>query len=507
LLEFRNISKSFADTKANQNISFKVQAGQIHAIIGENGAGKSTLMKILFGIYQADSGTISFRGKQVDIASPVDAKALGIGMVHQHFMLAGPISAVDHILLDEKSKRKLWQSFLTPLSRKQKIIELNQLSKQFNMPVPWHEKIETLPVGLQQRIEILKLLHNHADLLILDEPTAVLTPQETNQLFSQLRSLKEKGKTVLIITHKLREVRAIADQVTVLRQGQVIANLSIQDQTLESLSELMIGRKAEVIKIEAAQLSQKPVVVVNKLSYTSKKKALLHELDLKIHGGEIVGIAGVEGNGQSHLLNAFVRPQFLKGSLQGEILLNGEDVLKMNAYQIRQQGLSFLPEDRLHQGLLVDENGLENFLLGQQRDRPFSKFGLLKLKEIKRAAIAASKKFKVQPERFDLALKYFSGGNQQKFVVGRELYKEPQFLIAAQPTRGVDIGAIEIIHSEIIRQKRRGCAVLLVSSELEELMKLSDRIYVIYNGQFLRELKRHEFYENEIGLLMAGGKL
>lgn len=506
-LEFQNISKSFESLKANQDISFMVQKGTIHAIVGENGAGKSTLMKILFGLYQKDSGQILLNGKEISFVNPIRAKAAGLGMVHQHFMLAGPMTALDHIVLeDAKVTFPMWKQAIWPIPRKKIQESLNQLSKRYNMPVPWEKKIEELSVGIQQRIEILKLLHNQAEILILDEPTAVLTPQEIDQLFAQLKELKAAGKTILIITHKLKEVLHLADVVTVLRQGQTVASLPIKGQTIESLSELMIGRKLKPLPRNDVITSNVSRVIVRDLFYSTKEQEKLSDINFELHPHEILGIAGVEGNGQSELLNAFIRPQLVEGKFSGQIQFQNKNLLSLTATEIRQTGIRYFPEDRLHQGILAEENMLENFLLGQQTHPEFSKRGWILKANLHKAVQSIFEKFDVRPKNEKQKIGKFSGGNQQKFVVGRELYHEPNLLIAAQPTRGVDIGAIETIHSELIHQREKGASILLVSSELDELMKLSDRILVFLNGKITGCLQRSEFDERRIGALMTGGQ-
>jgi len=505
-LEFQNISKSFDDVPANQDISFCVQKGHIHAIVGENGAGKSTLMKILFGLYPKDSGGIFLDGKEVQFENPIQAKKAGLGMVHQHFMLAGPLTALDHVILEgsrvRKSKAK---DLFFPLPRKKLKNSLNRISEQYKMPVPWDQKIETLAVGIQQRIEIIKLLYNKAELLILDEPTAVLTPQEIEQLFLQLKKLKADGKTILIITHKLKEVLKLADEVTILRQGKCISTLSIKGQTVESLSELMIGRKLQTL--QPSEILPSPVsrVIVRNLFYTQPKKELLSDLNFEIHPNEILGIAGVEGNGQSELINAFIRPLSCSGAYSGQIQFKNQNLLRLNSSEIRLQNISYFPEDRLHQGVLLENNMIENFLLGKQFHPEFSKKGWILKKPLLRAVQSIFEKYDVRPANEKLMMGQFSGGNQQKFVVGRELYHQPALLIAAQPTRGVDIGAIEKIHDELLRQRESGASILLISSELDELLKLSDRILVLFNGKIMGSFQKNEFDEKKIGALMMGG--
>ncbi len=488
LLEFRQVSKAFGPVMANKDVSFSVEPGSIHALVGENGAGKSTIVKILFGMYRKDSGEILFRGQPVDFSSPLIAKKKGLGMVHQHFMLAGPLSALDHIFLDEPAHNH-FLSLLKPLAKRNKRAELEKLSLQYQMPVPWDECIEELSVGIQQRIEILKLLHNKADVLILDEPTAVLTPQEVQALFTQLRELRKAGKTILLITHKLKEVMSLADSVTVFRQGQVVVTKPVSQTSPVELSELMVGRK---LKEFAAPSKSPSKQVALELKNLSDKKKGLKELDLKVHQGEIVGIAGVEGNGQSELIDILLHPRKHK-EIQGDIQWMGASLKMESAGSLKKKGFSYFPQDRLHQGVLTSATATENFILGQQYDTHFQRHHWMKWESARAITEAQMKDFDVRPANPDLRFQNFSGGNQQKLVVARELYRRPSFLLAAQPTRGVDIGAIERIHSEMIKLRDQQACILLISSDLDELMKLSDRIVVIFQGRFLGELKRENF--------------
>ncbi|GIL16638.1 MAG: ABC transporter ATP-binding protein [Oligoflexia bacterium] len=505
LLEFKNISKTFGSVQANANVTFQIQAGSIHAIVGENGAGKSTIMKILFGLYQPDQGKIILRGKSATISSPSIAKQLGIGMVHQHFMLAGPLIALDHIFLDERTDENLFFSLLAPLKRKKLYGELNYLSQKYRMPVPWNKKIQDLSVGIHQRIEILKLLHNQSEILILDEPTAVLTPQEVEEFFKQLRALKAAGKTIIIITHKLKEVLALADQVTVMRQGKVTHSGSIQDQTIESLSELMIGRKLQHTEHSSQRIqNSKSILSIKNLSYNHNGLSHLSDVSIEVYPGEIVGIAGVEGNGQSELLQILTRPQSISGKISGSAQLKGVEISMTPAHQIRELGLNYLAEDRIHQAILTESPAPDNYLLGQQWRSDFKKNGLIQTDLLLAKTKKGFEDFDVRPRDLSLPLGKFSGGNQQKFVVGREIEQNPDLLIAAQPTRGVDIGATESIHQALIDLTKKQKSVLLVSSDLDETLKLSDRIYVIFRGKIAAELKSTEFDENRIGCLMGG---
>jgi general nucleoside transport system ATP-binding protein len=496
LLEFRNVSKAFGDCVANRRVDFDVQSGTIHALVGENGAGKSTIMKIFFGMFQRDTGSIALSGKPIDFASPLEAKNIGIGMVHQHFMLAGPMTALEHIFLDESEVGSLFK----PLNKTRKRQELQAISEKYRMPVPWDEKIENLSVGYQQRIEILKLLYNKADILILDEPTAVLTPQETEALFHQLRDLKKSGKTILLITHKLKEVMSLADQVTVFRQGETVKTLDVSETSPLELSELMVGRKLQNIQPSTKPMGQTPRLELKDLSLPTLS---LHGMNLKVQVGEIVGIAGIEGNGQSQLIEFLLGPDRFQID-KGEVLLDGKSIAKQSARDLKALGCSYFPEDRLSHGAVVQLDLQENFLLGLQRSSEFQASGVLKPSALRQHAAEQIQKFDVRPPDLNRPFQSLSGGNQQKLVVARELFRNPSFLLAAQPTRGVDIGAMERIHLEILDLRNRGGSILLISSDLDELMKLSDRILVFYQGRIAGEMHKGAFNEMKLGHLMTG---
>jgi general nucleoside transport system ATP-binding protein len=509
-LEFKNISKSFGDKKVNNNISFQVKAGHVHALIGENGAGKSTLMKILFGLHQAESGEIFVRGQKLKIQSPIAAKQAGFGMVHQHFMLAGEISALDHMILEEDDQAtgilnwKLWKR----LDRKKIQSQLEELSQRYKMPVPWTEPIHKLSVGIQQRIEILKILKNAADFLILDEPTAVLNPIETEELLKRIKQLKSEGKTIILISHKLKEIISVADDFTVLRNGEMIFSGPITGQTCESLGELMVGRKLKSDFSENSSTNLNPAqgttayeaLKVNNLS--AKDLGLeLKDISFEVKSGEILGIAGVEGNGQSLLLKCLLRPKDI-AKFSGSIFFRKELSNKTTA-QIRDLSVSYLAEDRLSQAVIADFNLLENFFLGMKSEN-----GLIPWANLEENLEKQLKDFDVRPPNPKEILKNLSGGNQQKFVIARELQHQPKLLIAAQPTRGVDVGAIEQIHEKLMEIKKTGVAILLVSSELDELLKLSDRIVVMNKGRISEPLAKSQFNDSNIaarlGVLMGG---
>ncbi|MBY0470276.1 ABC transporter ATP-binding protein [bacterium] len=466
-VELKGLTKIFESQNgvlaANAGVNLRVAKGSIHGIIGENGAGKSTAMKMLYGQYTPTEGEIWIHGQPKHWKSSQDAIASGIGMVHQHFMLAGPYTALENILLGSTGGAFRLLDFVGSKKR------LEALAAQYSLPVNWDARIETLPVGIQQRIEILKLLYRQADILILDEPTAVLTPQETQALFENLKRLKNEGKTILIVTHKLKEVMEITDEVTVFRAGKVTGSAKTAQTSPQGLANLMVGREVQLkIDCGAAPERGKPVLE-------------LKEPSLTVQAGEIVGIAGVEGNGQS------------------EVIFKSWE--KACAEGLR---VALIPEDRHRDGLLLERSVEENFLLGHQRSPQFSKAGWIKSQVLKARAKAAVEKFDVRPRDLDIDSGRLSGGNQQKLIFARELEKNPQFIIAAQPTRGVDVGAIEFIHRQILEARNRGVGVLLISSELDEVMALSDRLHVLYEGKFVAEFKRGHYNEQEVGLRMGG---
>lgn len=483
-VEFKGISKYFGEVRANSDISFSVARGSIHAIVGENGAGKSTAMKILFGMYRPDAGEILLNGQPVEFSSPIDAMAAKVGMVHQHFMLAEPYTALDNILLQQKG------SAFTLLPRKEQAQRINDIADRYGFHVDLNAKVEDLSVGEQQRIEILKILSQDSDILILDEPTAVLTPQEVQDLFINLRKLKSEGKTILIITHKLKEVMALSDAVTVFRAGRMVESKQTRDTSVEDLAALMVGRRMQMPEERVSTIDEsKTLLSIENLS-ADLGTHKLRNINLNIKSREIVGVAGVEGNGQDVLIRCLLDPKSLsKNSMTGNIQ--------------RQGSLQAFPEDRLRFGVLPSRPVYENFLLGQEHR--FTKGLFLKTRELIARTREIMKTYDIRPHDEHLALGKLSGGNQQKLVIARALTQKPDIILAAQPTRGVDIGAIEFIHNEIRKSRDEGSGVLLISSELDELMALSDRIVVLYKGQLVAEFKRSEFNETSLGKAMGGG--
>ncbi|MCM2278823.1 MAG: ABC transporter ATP-binding protein [Oligoflexia bacterium] len=517
-LELRGLRKRFGQIQANEDIHLRVREGSIHAIIGENGAGKSTAMKMVYGLYRPDEGRILLRGVQREWDSPSDAIAAGIGMVHQHFMLAGPYDAIENIVAGAEPEAPAWRFLpraFRPVDRAGARARLEALSRQYGLQVDFASPVEELAVGVQQRIEILKLLYREASILILDEPTAVLTPQETTELFANLRRLRAEGKTILIITHKLKEVMALADQVTVFRAGRIVGDVARERTNVEELASMMVGRRVNLqIQAPPAPPRGEPVLEVRGLCLTpaSSGERPLRELGLEVHAGEIVGIAGVEGNGQSELLQVLLHPRDYRARSQGEIRCLGRTILNpgggerpLSTARIKALGVGVIPEDRHRQGLLLERPVAENFLLGLQGRAPFSRHGFLSGRSAREAATRALEEYDIRPRSLDVAAAGLSGGNQQKLVIAREFEGKPRLLIAAQPTRGVDVGAIEFIHRRIFRARDEGAGVLLVSSELDEILVLSDRILVIYEGRIVARFARGEASEQELGMHMGGG--
>ncbi len=523
-VEFRHVTKTFGSIKANNDISFKVPKGTVHALVGENGAGKSTAMKILFGLYKEDSGEILVHGKPQHWDSPKDAIKNGIGMVHQHFMLAENLNGLDNIILgDEECTLKL--PFIplpfNVIDRKKAREKISIISEKYGLSVPLNLPISQLTVGMQQRIEILKLLYRDADILILDEPTAVLTPPEVDELFANLKKLKDEGKTILIVTHKLREVLTFTDEITVFRGGSVVGHLMTSDASEQKIASLMVGRKVELRpEVSSPQHLGKHVlsvdnVTIKNLSHKKQanQKNALNKINLSVRAGEIVGIAGVEGNGQSVLLDLIFHPQKYFGPKcssdsigSGKVTLLENDVTHKSSAQMSKLVVGFVPEDRHLNGLLLQMSVEENYILGRHKEKKFRRaFFFQNRVQIRKSANFAMEKYDIRPRLVKAFIHGFSGGNQQKLIIARELAKKPNFIVAANPTRGVDIGAIEFIHNKLIGKRDKGAGILLVSSELDEILKLSDRILVFYGGEIVAEYKRHGVDEHTLGLAMCGG--
>ena len=506
-VELRGITKRFGDFAANDSVDLKIASGTIHGVIGENGAGKSTALKLLYGQLKPDSGEIWIQGQKKVWRSPMDAIHSGLGMVHQHFMLAGPYSVLENIVLGAETSAPKWKWLpraLRPIDLDSARSKLQALMKRYHLEVSLDAPIEELPVGLQQRVEILKLLYRDAQILILDEPTAVLTPQEVSGLFTQLRQLRSEGKTLILITHKLKEVMELTDEVTCLRAGKVSGHVQTSQSSPEKLAELMVGRKV-LLQVEVPPPPVLGPAIVEIESLVRKDVARpLAGLNLNLRGGEIVGIAGVEGNGQSELLRAILCPADPVNRTSGTIKILGKDVSHFTPAQIRDLGVAVVPEDRQLEGLLLERPAFENFLLGIHRDPSLSTLGFLSNQRVRARTSKAMEEFDVRPRRPDLDAGRMSGGNQQKLIIAREFSRNPKFLIAAQPTRGVDVGAIEFIHSQIIAARSGGAAVLLISSELDEVLSLSDRVLVMFHGKIVGEFARGQVSDQQIGLLMGG---
>lgn len=497
MLELRNITKTFGSVIANNDVSLTVHKGTIHAIVGENGAGKSTVMRIAYGFYNADSGEILVDGQPVSIKKPSDAIALGIGMVHQHFMLVDTMTVAENIILGAETGSPI------NLDLDEAKKKIRELSNELKLGVDPEAYVEDLSVGQQQRVELLKALYRNAELLILDEPTAVLAPQEVDELFAILRRMKERGKTIIIITHKLEEVLAISDEVTVMRDGKSVGNVKTSETSAQDLARIIVGRDV-LLRVEKTTSDPGKVVLeVKKLLIANKHGVAVDGVSFSVRSGEIVGIAGIEGNGQTELIEALaglVRPS--GGSFEFE----GTDVTAKNARQLKELGIAHIPEDRHKRGLLLESDLSENSILGVHYRPPIAAAsGLMNGTAIASRVNEIIKNFDVRPPVAELAARSLSGGNQQKLIIGREFELNPKLLLVSQPTRGVDIGAIEFIHKKLIGLRDAGTAVLLVSAELEEVTALADRLLVIRKGKIVGEVDPKTTSNEEIGLMMTGG--
>lgn len=498
ILEMKHIKKAFPGVLANDNISLEVDEGEIHALVGENGSGKSTLMSILYGHYGADGGEIYIRGEEVHITSPRQAIDLGIGMVFQHFMLVEPLSVMENIILGSEPSKGPFIDY-----RKAER-EVRELAAEYSMNLDPLALIRDISVGLQQRVEIVKALYRGAKILILDEPTAVLTPQEVDELFVIMRSLKEEGTSIIFITHKIREVLEISDQVTVLRRGKKIGTKKTEETNRQELAEMMVGREV-LLRVEKGPASPKEEVFkTNQLTIKDERGSIrVKDLSLSIKSGEVLGIAGVEGNGQQELVEAIAG---LRPHQSGEILLQGESLENLSPLKIKKRGLGYIPEDRRKRGLVLQYSVADNLILGLHRESPFVEKLIVKNEEaVFDNALKLIEEYDIRTPGPSQIVDKLSGGNQQKVVVAREFSKTPSFLICSQPTRGLDIGAIEFIHQRIIYQRDKGAAVLLVSAELDEILSLSDRIAVIYEGEIVSIMPASEATEKRLGYLMLGG--
>ena len=497
-VEMRGVTKRFGEVVANRNINLAVRDQSIHAIIGENGAGKSTAMNILYGFYNPDEGEILVDGEVRAIKNPSDAIALGLGMVHQHFMLVEPLTVTENIVLGAEPTAGLAIDYRRARAR------VKEISEQYGLRIDPDARVGELSVGQQQRVEILKTLYRGARILILDEPTAVLTPQEVTEMFAILRSLREQGKTIIIITHKLAEVLALSDNITVMRDGQTVGNLPTNGATAEGLARMMVGREV-LLRVEKDEARPREAVLsVQDLACEDAEHGrVLDGISFEVRGGETLGIAGVEGNGQTELIEILAG---LRKATGGQVLLEGEHIEALDPRARKRLRIAHIPEDRHRRGLLLSFDLAANSILGVHRDPPFSGRVLLNQGVINKRAAALVKEYDVRPPDITLPARALSGGNQQKLIVAREFDIKPKLLLVSQPTRGVDIGATEFIHRKLIELRDAGAAVLLVSAELDEVMSLSDRVIVLYEGRIVGEVDPKTVSEEEIGLMMTGGR-
>jgi len=499
IVELRGITKRFPGIIANDNIDLTLEKGEVLALLGENGAGKSTLMSVLFGFYHPDAGEIFVRGKKVDISNPNIAYDLGIGMVHQHFKLIENFTVTENIILGDEPRN--WMMVDMKVARER----VRELSETYNLNVDPDAKIESISVGMQQRVEILKVLYRDAEIIILDEPTAVLTPQEIEELMGILRNFVKEGKSVILITHKLKEIMAIADRVSVLRQGKMVGTLKVSETSEEELAELMVGRKVSFeIDKEPAKPGEVALEIEDLWVKDARQLDAVRGLNLSIREGEILGLAGIDGNGQRELVEALTG---LRDIDRGRVKLFGTEYQQIRSEERTDLGIGHIPEDRQKRGLILDFKLFENMLLEKYESEPYSKNGILQFPAIREKAQELVEVFDVRSgEGIDSFVRTMSGGNQQKAIVGREIDLSPRLMIASQPTRGLDVGAIEYIHSRLVELRDQGTAVLLVSFELDEIFNLSDRIAVIYQGRIVGIRNPHDTDEMELGLLMSGSK-
>jgi simple sugar transport system ATP-binding protein len=500
VIEMNNITKIFGNFKALDDVTFKVKKGEVHALLGENGAGKSTLMSVLFGLYQAEKGNIIINGKPVKINNPNDANNLNIGMVHQHFKLVHNFTVLESIILGRETVN---MGILKKDDARKKVMDL---SERYKLKINPDAYISDITVGMQQRVEILKMLYSDSDILIFDEPTAVLTPQEIEELMKIMKELVKEGKSIVFISHKLNEIKEVADRCTILRKGKYIGTVNVDTTTKEQMSEMMVGRKINFniekkdIKAGEAILQVKNLVIKTKNS----KKNVVNDVSFEVRKGEILCIAGIDGNGQSELIYGITG---LIPINEGQILFNGKDITKESIRKKSIDGLAHIPEDRHKHGLILDFDLKENSVLQTYFEPKFQNKGFIKFNAVREYAKKLIKQYDIRsPKNEDSVVRNMSGGNQQKLIVARELDRNPDIVLAVQPTRGLDIGATEYIHKQLVVQRDQGKAVLLVSLELDEVMDVSDRILVIYEGEIVGDLNPKEITVKELGLYMAGSK-
>ena len=499
VIEMRDVTKVFPGVIANDHINLAAYEGEVLGLLGENGAGKSVLMSILYGLYQPTEGQIFVRGEEVAITEPMVAIEQGIGMVHQHFMLVPVFTVAENIVLGSEPRTSRGT-----LDMDKAIKEITELSEKYGLEVDPNAKVEDISVGMAQRVEILKTMYRGARVLILDEPTAVLTPQEIQGLFQIMRNLTEAGFPVIFISHKLKELMEICDRVTVIRRGKMIGTINIEDASPQILASMMVGRDV-VLEVEKGPAHPDKVVLAvdNVHAVNDNDHPVLNGVSFQVRAGEIVGVAGVAGNGQSELIETITGLHKVKS---GEIKLQGETITNLPPKKVIARQVATIPEDRHHRGLILDYSIADNAVLGSHDQPPFAKWIVRQFEAIKSYTDEVIQEFDVRTPSQDVLVRNLSGGNQQKVIIGRELGRDPTLLIAAQPTRGVDVGAIEFIHGRIIEQRDHGKAVLLISNELDEVMGLSDRILVMFHGEIVGELAAEDATEDELGLYMAGAK-
>ncbi|MGG0543701.1 ABC transporter ATP-binding protein [Priestia aryabhattai] len=497
VIEMLDIRKEFPGIVANDNITLQVKKGEIHALLGENGAGKSTLMNVLFGLYQPEKGQIRVNGQEVKITDPNVANDLGIGMVHQHFMLVQNFTVTENIILGNEPTRT------GKINIKKAAQDIQELSNQYGLSVDPYAKIQDISVGMQQRVEILKTLYRGADILIFDEPTAALTPQEITELIQIMKKLIQEGKSIILITHKLKEIMSVCDRCTIIRKGVGVGTVNVQETNPDELAALMVGREVH-FKTEKKTATPKEAVLTIKELVVEDSRGVeaVSSLDLSVRAGEIVGIAGVDGNGQTELIEAITGLRKIKS---GSVTLKNQELSTLSTRKITESGVGHIPQDRHKHGLVLDYTIGENIGLQTYYQKPMSKSGILNYKEVYKKAKELIAEYDVRTPSEYTQARSLSGGNQQKAIIAREVDRSPELLIAAQPTRGLDVGAIEFIHKKLIEERDKGRAVLLVSLELDEVMNLSDRIAVIYEGKIVDIVDPKETNEQELGLLMAGG--
>lgn len=499
-VQMHGITKNFGNFCALNSVELNVKQGTIHAILGENGAGKSTLMNVLYGLYQADSGHIYLRGKEVNMKNPNVAIANGIGMVHQHFMLVDNFTVTQNIILGDEVT-----SAAGILNMKKARLEVQKIVERYGLSVDPDAYIQDISVGMQQRVEILKALYRGADLLILDEPTAVLTPQEIQELISIMQNLIDNGKTIIIITHKLKEIKASAQECTIIRRGQYIDMVSVADVDVQQLAEKMVGHPIR-LKVDKKPMTEGDVVFeINNITVKDDRKLdAVKNLSLQIHKGEILGIAGIDGNGQKELVEAITN---LVHTESGTIKINGKEIQNTSTKNVIDSKVATIHEDRHRRSIVLDYSVADNTVVENFKKSPFSKRGVLNEKAIHDYAHKVIAEYDVRPNGCeDMPIRGLSGGNQQKVVIAREIFNDPDLLIAVQPTRGLDVGAVENVHKMLIAERDKGKAILLISLELDEVLNVADRIAVIYDGQIVDTFMQDEADENTIGLLMAGGQ-